>query len=129
MRFDAQMTGAAETMADNTRRMASQRVWATPAAVDAIVHLRAQLGNLVLRHVGGRQGAPEVRLVSSTTAPGEADICLGTVGGVLFLIDRGHDIALGLPDFTVDATPTVVHNHDDGVHAHYRLISRTVPRD
>ncbi len=115
-------------MADDTRRMARQRVWATPAAVDAIVHLHAQLGNLVLRHVGGKQSAPEVRLVSSTTPPGDDDICLGTVGGVLFLIDRHHDIALGYPDFTIDATPTVVHNRDDGVHAHYRLTSRAVPR-
>jgi uncharacterized protein (DUF779 family) len=115
-------------MADDTRRMAGQRVWATPAAVDAIVHLHAQLGNLVLRHVGGAQSAPEVRLASSTSPPGDDDVCLGTVGGVLFLIDRRNDIALGFPDFTIDATPTVVQNRDDGVHAHYRLTSRAVPR-
>ncbi len=118
------MTSASDTMAAKTRQMASQRVWATEAAVDAIVHLHAQLGNLVLRHVGGEEGAPEVRLVSSPTAPGSDDVCLGTVGGVLYLIDRGHDIALGCPDFIVDATPTVVRNDHDGVHAHYHLVSR-----
>jgi uncharacterized protein (DUF779 family) len=123
------MTTSADTIAAGTRRMASQRVWATPAAVDAIVHLHAQLGNLVLRHVAGKEGAPEVRLVSSTKPPGENDICLGIVGGVLFLIDRKHDLALGWPDFEVDATRTVVHDDDEGVSAHYHLVSRAIARD
>lgn len=123
------MTRAADTMAAKTEQMASQRVYATERAVEAIVHLHSKLGNLVLRHVAGEEGAPEVRLVSSSAPPGADDVCLGIVGGVLFLIDRGHDIALGFPDFIVDATPTVVHNDDDGVHAQYHLISRAVHRD
>ena len=110
--------------------MASQRVWATPAAVDAIVHLHAQLGNLVLRHVagaGGRAGGATGQLDAVPRGPD--DVCLGTVGGVLFLIDRRHDLALGCPDFKVDATPAAVHDDDDGVHAQYHLISRAIPRD
>ena len=109
--------------------IADQRVWATPDAVDAIIRLRAQHGNLVLRHVAGQSGAPEVRLVSSSTPQGADDVCLGTVGGVLFLIDRDHDLALGCPDFHVDVTPTRLHNDDAGVRAQYHLISRAVRRD
>lgn len=118
----------ARNKADQTRGMADQRVWATPAAVDAIVHLHAHLGNLVLRHVAGQEGAPEVRLVHSEIPRGPDDVCLGTVGGVLFLIDRDHDLALGCPDFQVDATPIRVDNDTAGVHAQYHLVSRAVRR-
>lgn len=108
--------------------MASQRVWATPAAVDTIIHLRSRLGNLVLRHVGGEEEAPEVRLVHSTDPRGPDDICLGTVGGVLFLIDRSHDLELGCPDFHVDVTPTTLENDENGVRAQYHLVSRACRR-
>jgi uncharacterized protein (DUF779 family) len=118
------MTMTARINAARTRQMAAQRVWATPAAVDTIVHLRSQLGNLVLRHVGGAEGEPEVRLVHSTDPRGPDDICLGTVGGVLFLIDRKHDVELGYPDFHVDVTPTRLDNDGKGVRAEYHLVSR-----
>jgi len=118
------MTTTARINATRTRDMAGQRVWATPAAVDTIVHLRSQLGNFVLRHVAGREGEPEVRIVHSTDPRGPDDVCLGTVGGVLFLIDRTHDIELDCPDFHVDVTPTRLENDDDGVHTQYHLISR-----
>jgi hypothetical protein len=121
------MAAAAHLNADRTREMASQRVCATPAAVDAIVHLHGQIGNFVLRHVAGAVGELEVRLVSAK-APREDDIAVGTVGGVLFLIDRHHDLALGCPDFHVDVTPTRLHNDEAGVRAQYHLISRAVRR-
>jgi hypothetical protein len=70
-----------------------------------------------------------VRLVSSSIPRGADDVALGTVGGVLFLIDREHDLALGCPDFHVDVTPTRLQNDDAGVHAQYHLISRAVRRD
>jgi uncharacterized protein (DUF779 family) len=108
--------------------MASQRVWATPEAVDAIVHLRSRLGNFSLRHVAGPEGTPEVRLVHHRTVAGPDDVCLGTVGGVLFLIDRKHDIALGEPDFLVDVTPTRLHDDETGVRAQFHLVSRAMPR-
>jgi hypothetical protein len=123
------MTTAAHLHADRTREMSKQRVWATSRAVDAIVHLHAQLGTFVLRHVAGEAGAPEVRLVHSHAPRDPDDVCLGTVGGVLFLIDREHDLALGCPDFHVDVTPTRLQNDDAGVHAQYHLISRAVHRD
>lgn len=122
------MTVSADIRAEQTSKMASQRVWATPAAVDAIVHLRAHLGNLVLRHVADAEGEPEVRLVHSTIPRGPDDICLGNVGGVLFLIDRAHDVALGFPDFHVDVTPPRLENDDNGVAAQYHLVSRAVRR-
>lgn len=118
----------AKLKAEQTRQMAAQRVWATPEAVDAIVHLRAQLGSLVLRHVAGSEGAPEVRLVRSRDLGGPDDVCLGAVGGVLFLIDREHDLALGCPDFHVDVTPTRLHDDEVGIRAQYHLVSRAVRR-
>ncbi|HVW46995.1 MAG TPA: hypothetical protein VHA76_08080 [Solirubrobacterales bacterium] len=124
------MTSTARANAEMTEEMARQRVWATPEAVDAIIHLRNQLGNnLMLRHVAGSEGEPEVRLASRSYPRGPDDVCLGTVGGVLFLIDRRHDEALGLPDFHVDVTPTHLDDDDTGVRAEYHLISRAVPRD
>jgi uncharacterized protein (DUF779 family) len=122
------MTRTADRHAAQTRRMASQRVWATEEAVDAIVHLRNQLGNnLMLRHVAGLEGDPEVRLESRSYPRGPDDVCLGTVGGVKFLIDRRHDVALGYPDFHVDVTPTRLDDDDAGVRAQYHLVSRAVP--
>ena len=115
--------------AARTRRMASQRVWATEEAVDAIVHLRNQIGTFVLRHVAGDEGAPEVQLAHSRDRGAPDDICIGTVGGVLFMIDRQHDVALGYPDFHVDVTPTRLQNDATGVRAQYHLISRTIGRD
>jgi uncharacterized protein (DUF779 family) len=120
------MTASSHIRAAQTRKMAAQRVWATPAAVDAIVHLRAHLGNLVLRHVADAEGEPEVRVVHSTIPRGPDDICLGNVGGVLFLIDRAHDVALGCPDFNVDVTPPHLENDEDGLSAQYHLVSRAV---
>jgi uncharacterized protein (DUF779 family) len=123
------MTMTADTHAAQTRRMASQRVWATEEAVDAIVHLRNQVGrSLILRHVAGAEGAPEVKLESRSYPRGPDDVCLGTVGGVQFLIDRQHDVALGYPDFHVDVTPTRLENDDTGVRAQYHLVSRAIPR-
>jgi uncharacterized protein (DUF779 family) len=121
------MTMTADLQAAQTRQMATQRVWATEKAVDAIVHLRNQLGrNLILRHVGGLDGEPEVRLASRSYPRGPDDVCLGTVGGVEFLIDRKHDVALGCPDFHVDVTPTRLDDDDAGVRAQYHLVSHAL---
>lgn len=78
-----------------------QRVWATPAANDAIGHLRAELGRLNLRHSGGRRGAVEIRIVTMPTQAGRTDFCIGIVGGVPFYVDCREDAALGYPDFEV----------------------------
>jgi hypothetical protein len=122
------MTTAAHRNAEDTEKMARQRVWATPEAVEAIVHLRGRLGAFSLRHVAGAAGAPEVRLVHSRQVREPDDVCVGTVGGVLFLIDRQHDLALGCPDFHVDVTPTRLQDDEAGVRAQYHLVSRAVPR-
>ena len=122
------MTTSAKSMSEKTRRMARQRVWATPAAVDEIVHLRNQVGTFALRHVAGPEGPPEVRLVHHRDLGGPEDVCLGTVGGVLFLIDRRHDIELGFPDFHVDVTPTRLDDDEAGVRAECHLVSRAVRR-
>ncbi|MBS1888035.1 MAG: hypothetical protein JSU06_12700 [Actinobacteria bacterium] len=122
------MTNAALINAERTGRMAAQRVWATPEAVDAIVRLRNQLGSCVLRHVADESGAPEVRLVHDRIPRGPDDVALGTVGGVLFLIDREHDVALGCPDFQVDVTPPRIDNDATGVRTQYHLVSRAVHR-
>jgi uncharacterized protein (DUF779 family) len=129
MRFDVDMTIAADIRAAQTRQMALQRVWATEEAVAAIVSLRNQMGNnVMLRHVAGAEGEPEVRLASRSYPRGPDDICVGIVGGVEFLIDRDHDIALGCPDFHVDVTPTRLDDDEAGIRAQYHLISRATPR-
>ena len=111
-------------------KLARQRVWASPEAVDAIVHLRNQLGNnLLLRHVAGPEGAPEIRLASRSYPRGPDDICLGIVGGVEFLIDRTHDLELGCPDFHIDVTPTRREDEGTGVRVQHRLVSRASRRD
>lgn len=119
---------AADIRAAENSQMTSQRVWATEAAVDTIVHLRNQVGTFALRHVAREEGPPEVRLVHWRDLGGPDDVCLGTVGGVLFLIDHGLDVALGYPDFLVDVTPTRIDNDEAGVRAQYHLVSRAVPR-
>ncbi|MBS1676986.1 MAG: hypothetical protein JST08_06335 [Actinobacteria bacterium] len=119
------MSRIADIRSAQTRQMASQRVWASPKAVDAIIHLRNQVGNFVLRHVGNKEGEPEVRLTHSPVSRDD-DVCIGTVGGVLFLIDRTHDVELGYPDFHVDVTPTTLDDDEAGVRAQYHLVSRAV---
>lgn len=79
-----------------------QRVWATPAAIDAIKHLHAEMGHLVLRHGGGREGTVEARIVTMPTQAGRTDFCIGIAGGVPFYVDCEEDAELGYPDFVVD---------------------------
>lgn len=74
-------------------------------------------------------GRREVRLASRSYPRGPDDICLGTVGGVEFLIDRVHDLALGCPDFHVDVTPTRLEDDEAGVRAQYHLVSRASRRN
>ncbi|MFT3863346.1 MAG: hypothetical protein QM729_03665 [Solirubrobacterales bacterium] len=115
--------------AERTRRMGSQRVAAGTEAIDEIIRLHAHLGNFVLRHVGGEECTLELRLIGPTIPRDPDDIALGTVGGVLFLIDRQTDIALGYPDFHVDLVPGRPGEEratEAGVQPH--LISRAVRR-
>jgi uncharacterized protein (DUF779 family) len=115
------------TPSPSSQAMAGQRVWATPAATDAIVHLRAQLGSLGFHHVGGARGSAEPRLVCRPTQAGRREVCLGIVGGAEFYVDREQDAALGYPDFQIDVGPTTLVADEAGVHAEYRLVSRAVP--
>ncbi|MGD9736047.1 MAG: hypothetical protein AB7V58_10640 [Solirubrobacterales bacterium] len=79
-----------------------QRVWATPAAIDLIKHLRAEMGRLILRHGGGLQGPVEARIVTMPTQAGRTAFCIGIAGGVPFYVDCDEDAELGYPDFVVD---------------------------
>ncbi len=120
VRFDQQMTSMGRLNAERTRRMARQHVSASSEAIEAILHLRGEMGGFVLRHVGGEECEPELRRAYPAVPRGPDDISLGTVGGVLFMIDRQTDIALGYPDFRVDVA--------GGQQGRPRLVSRALRR-
>lgn len=73
----------------------------TREASDAIEHLRAEMGRLILRHPGGREGEVEARMVTRPTVAGRTDFCIGIAGGVPFYVDCEEDASLGYPDFEV----------------------------
>ena len=104
-----------------------QRAWATPAANDAIGHLRAELGRLILRHPGGPEGEVEARIVTIPTQAGRTHFCIGIVGGVPFYVDCEEDAALGYPDFEVFVRTDERAGTDAGPARCQRLMSRAVP--
>jgi uncharacterized protein (DUF779 family) len=74
-------------------------VWTTQAASEAIGHLHAEMGQLILRHPGGREGEVEARIVTMPTQAGRTDLCIGIAGGVPFYVGRDEDASLDYPDF------------------------------
>lgn len=103
-----------------------QRVWATPAAIDAIEHLRAEMGQLSLRHGGGREGEAEARIVTMPTQASRTDFCVGVAGGVPFYVDCEEDAALGYPDFEVFVRTETRPGAHGGPTRCRRLMSRAV---
>ncbi|HEY2716911.1 MAG TPA: DUF779 domain-containing protein [Solirubrobacterales bacterium] len=103
-----------------------QRVWTTPQAIDVIAHMRAEMGHLVLRHTGGRQGTAEARLVTMPTQAARADFCVGVAGGVPFYVDCDEDAALGYPDFFVDVVTAPGRGEAGSREGCQQLVSRAV---
>ena len=110
-------------------RMAQQQVCASTEATEEIVRLHARLGNFILRHTGGEECAPELRPVGATIPRDPDDVSLGTVGGVLFMIDRQTDFGLGFPDFYLDVVPGRGRRRGGGAGVQPQLVSRTEHRD
>ena len=93
---------------DLAERMAEQRVWSSVEADDAVLHLRAELGEIILRHAGGPVGVAEVRRMRHGLPIEVNDVQLGTVGGARYFVDCVQDREWGCPDFAVDTVPPVV---------------------
>lgn len=98
----------------------------TRAANDAIGHLRTEMGRLILRHPGGREGEVEARMVTRPTVAGRTDFCIGIAGGVPFYVDCEQDAALGYPDFEVFVRTEPRPNTHGGPAECQRLMSRAI---
>lgn len=115
---------------DSLRESPIHRVWATPAAIDAIIHLRAALGyGLCFRLEHGSGDGDEVRLVRASTPARLGDVALGTVGGAPLFVDWDEYKAWGCPEFRVNVSAPELSNHDGGVSAHYHLVSERVDEE
>ncbi|MBS1879222.1 MAG: hypothetical protein JST31_06900 [Actinobacteria bacterium] len=102
-----------------------QRVCGSPAAIDAILHLRGQRGELTLHHVGGDECEVEAHGVERPLTAGRTAVCAGIVGGAPFLVDRKRDAALGFPEYEVDViAPSADEGPDEALEP--RLVSRVV---
>lgn len=76
---------------------------ATPAADEAILHLRAVSGAVAFRPSDGCRRCNGANCVTDTELPSRInDIQLGEIGGVPFLIDADLYRGWGRPDLTVD---------------------------
>lgn len=103
-----------------------QRVWATPAADLAIQHLRAEMGRLILRHPGGREGEVEARILTMPTQADRTDFCIGIAGGAPFYVDCDEDASLGYPDFIIDVAPIPSTEEVAGPGGTRHLVSRAI---
>lgn len=91
------------------------------------MHLRAEMGRLILRHPGGREGEVEARMVTMPTVAGRTDFCVGIAGGAPFYVNCEEDSALGYPDFEVFVRTEGRPGTHTGPAQCQRLMSRTIP--
>ncbi|MBS1893737.1 MAG: DUF779 domain-containing protein [Actinobacteria bacterium] len=78
-------------------------VIATPAAVDAILRLRARHHAIAFRQSADRQASDRPSPLTETELPpGINDLQLGEIGGVPFLVDADQYKRWGCPDLVVD---------------------------
>jgi len=100
------------------------RVFGTPAAEDAILHLQARHGHLTLHHVGGSVGTVQTHHPHRPLHAGRHEACIGIVGGAPFFVDYDEAAELGYPDFEID----VVAPETGEEAGEPRLVSRVVAR-
>ncbi len=85
---------------------ASDRVTATPRAIDMIRELAVAHGPLVFHQSGGCcDGSSPMCLMASELPPGPSDICIGEVDGAPFYIDADQDRRWRHPTFLLDVAP------------------------
>ncbi len=96
----------AATRTDLDQEAAVGTIVATPAAIDAIMHLRASHGTVALHQSGerGDEGGP-TSLDEADLPIGAGDIQIGVVGGIPFLIDWELYESWGWPNLVVDVDP------------------------
>lgn len=119
-RLDRQI---ARTTPDIQRQSPVQRVWASPDAIDAIIHLRAALGVLCFRLEDGAVGDAAVRLVRASPPAGLNDVHLGTIAGASLFADWDKYEAWGHPEFRVAISGPDLSDHAEGVTARYLLVA------
>ena len=126
-RLDGDMITTTDTHTAPAGPACDQRVWATPAAEEAIQHLRAEMGQLILRHPGGREGSVEARITTMPTQADRTDFCIGIPGGAPFYVDCEEDASLGYPDFELYVRIEQRTGQRGGPAQCQRLMSRAIP--
>ena len=84
----------------------SDRVMATPAALEAIARLRAAHGPLAFFQSGGCcDGSSPMCLRADELPPGSGDVEIGAIDGVPFYIDAEQDERWLHPRLEIDVAP------------------------
>jgi uncharacterized protein len=87
-------------------RFATQRVRATPKALELIDALREIHGPITLFRSGGRHDeAAVICLTRAELLPSDDDIKLGEIGGAPFYVDAEGYQGCGRPVFVIDVVP------------------------
>jgi uncharacterized protein (DUF779 family) len=84
----------------------TNRVRATPRALEQLERLAARYGAVVMFQSGGCcDGSSPICLPAGELPPGPADVLLGELGGTLVYIDAEQDRRWGAPEFVIDVSP------------------------
>jgi uncharacterized protein (DUF779 family) len=126
-RFDHSMIFAQPKHGPNAAPICGQRVTATPAAIDAILHLQVLHGHMTLHHRGGAIGDVEVHRAHRPLTASRHEACIGVVGGARFFVDFEEDRKLAYPDFQIDVVDTESEDGDESDEP--RLLSYAVRRE
>jgi uncharacterized protein (DUF779 family) len=111
------------TAPDIQRQGSIHRVWASPAAMDAIIQLRSALGTLCFRLEDGAVGEAAVRLVRASPPASLNEVHLGTIAGAPLFADWDQYEAWGRPGFRVAISGPDLSNQAGGVTARYLLVA------
>lgn len=83
-----------------------RHVTATAAALEMIERLAREHGPLAFFQSGGCcDGSAPMCLLAEEMPPGPNDLCLGTIGGASFYVDRDQYERWGKPEFLIDVGP------------------------
>jgi uncharacterized protein len=84
----------------------TERVTATPAALELLERLRAQHGDLIVHISGGCcDGSSPMCLRAADVPAGPHDVLLGALAGVPVVIDEDQDRRWRRPAFALDVAP------------------------
>jgi uncharacterized protein (DUF779 family) len=111
------------------QRVAPTRLHVTPAAVQAVLALRAGRGEAVMfvQSAGCCAGSVPMCFPDGEFAVGEHDTLVGTVEGCPFFIDNRLDAAWNHPDVELDVAPGEPEGFSLAAGPGQRFISRPLP--